>query len=47
MLFADMLFVGYDMRPEDTRDEAISESHRCMDLLSADGSSVYSFFLEL
>ena len=45
MLFADMLFVGCDMRPGDTGDEAISESHKYMDLSSVDSSSV-CFFLK-
>ena len=47
MLFADMLFVGCDIRPGDAGDEVISESYKCIDLLSAGGSLVYFFFLEL
>ena len=47
MLFADILFVGYDIRPGDAGDEAISESYKYIDLLSADSSLIYFFFLKL
>ena len=43
MLFANMLFAAMryaNMRPGD---EAISESHKCMDLSPVDGSSVDFF----
>ena len=46
MLFANMLFAACDMRPGDAGDEAISESHKCMDLSPADGSSVHFFSSE-
>ena len=45
-IFADILFVGCDMRLGDTGDIAISESSKCIDLLSANSSSVYFFSTE-
>ena len=47
MLFVDLLSVVCDMRPGDTGDEAISESHECIDLSPADGSSVHFYSSEL
>ena len=41
-----MLFAACDMRPGDAGAEAISESHKCMDLSPADGSSVHFFSSE-
>ena len=35
------------MRPGDTGDDAISKSHKCIDLSPVDGSSVYFFSSEL
>ena len=37
----------YDMRSGDTGDEAISESDKCINILSVDGSSVVVFSLKL
>ena len=48
MLFAEMLRIcGYAIcAAGDAGDEAISESHICMDLAPVDGSSVVSFSSE-
>ena len=47
MLFTDILFAAYDVRPGDAGDEAINESHKYINLLLVDNSLVYFFFLKL